>query len=304
MDITLATIGSGYNLTPLNDNMDTIESTINNELLHKTGGNNVISQSLDMDSNTIINVDTDANDPNCAANVAFVNDSVAGTDGIAVTVGLLTDNVRGSDTANVTAGNVTLTAEQSRSPFIKIINADAPGRVVTLTESADNPTNFIVQVSGTYPVTFELDTLGTTHTLQPERPYFFSYRYGVSCINLTTPIYDELVIPQNVVELSSSAGEVSIDLSSKASYYKLPLTENVTDIVLEFLSEDAEGYTIMVQITQHASSPKTVVWPASFKWAGGLAGVVSATNSAVDVLALTTFDNGATWRATLSNGFV
>lgn len=55
-DITLKPIRSGYNLSKINQNFETIEDVINGEIVHTTGGNNTMNQQLDMDSNRIINV--------------------------------------------------------------------------------------------------------------------------------------------------------------------------------------------------------------------------------------------------------
>lgn len=101
---------------------------------------------------------------------------------------------------------------------------------------------------------------------------------------------------------ASSAGTLTLNVAL-GDYFTTTLTENVTTLAFSNLPGAGLGTTLMLQITQHASSPKTFAWPASFKWAGGSAGTVSAVNSAVDVLAITTFDNGTTWRATLANGF-
>lgn len=186
-DIELYTIGSGYNLTPLNQNMVILEEVINNDVIHKNGGNNVMDQELDMDSNLIINLETDPDDLNCAANVGFVNDSVAGVAGIST----LVDNVRGHTSSNVTEGAVVLTEEESLAPFHKIVNTGFL-ETVTITESAAMPTMFFVQVSGDHNVTLAMDTLGTTYTLVPNRVYAFAYKYGVSCVNLMEGLYNEV----------------------------------------------------------------------------------------------------------------
>jgi hypothetical protein len=102
--------------------------------------------------------------------------------------------------------------------------------------------------------------------------------------------------------LTSAAGVVDIDCSL-GDYFTLTLTENVTSITFSNTAGAGYGATKMLKITQHASSAKTVAWPASFKWANGSAGVMSTTLSAIDVLAMTSFDNGTTWNVTLANGF-
>jgi len=102
--------------------------------------------------------------------------------------------------------------------------------------------------------------------------------------------------------LTSASGVVTINCAL-GDYFTLTLTENVTSIVFTNTVGAGYGMTKMVQITQHASSAKTVAWPASFKWASGSAGVVSTTLSAKDRMAITSDDNGTTWDATLANGF-
>ena len=71
-DITLKDIKSGYNLSKINDNFETIEDVINDEVVHSTGGNNVMSQDLDMNSERVLNLPTPVNNAE-AANKAYVD---------------------------------------------------------------------------------------------------------------------------------------------------------------------------------------------------------------------------------------
>lgn len=102
-----------------------------------------------------------------------------------------------------------------------------------------------------------------------------------------------------VTPISSSAGVVNLNLAL-GDYFTFALSENVTSITFSNLPGASRGATVAVLITQD-SSPRTVAWPASFKWAGAVAGAVSTGSGAVDMLAISTFDNGTTWHATLSN---
>jgi len=118
-----------------------------------------------------------------------------------------------------------------------------------------------------------------------------------------TPAQVKTFVRKNVqTALTSAAGVVNIDLSL-GDYFAITLTENVTSLTFTNLDGAGYGRTVMLQITQHASSAKTFAFPASFKWAGASTGVVSTGLSAVDVLAITTFDNGTAWRATLAKAF-
>lgn len=62
-DVTLDPITSGYNLSKVNSNFDKVEQKINEEIVHTVGGNNVMLQDLDMNSNAILNVGVDLTNP-------------------------------------------------------------------------------------------------------------------------------------------------------------------------------------------------------------------------------------------------
>jgi hypothetical protein len=105
----------------------------------------------------------------------------------------------------------------------------------------------------------------------------------------------------SVVSALSTSGSVAIDYSL-GDYFTLALAGNVSGFTFSNLPGAGKGASLMVRITQDATA-RTVAWPASFKWAGGTAGAVSTASGAVDVLAITTFDNGTTWDATLAKAF-
>ena len=69
-DIVLTPITSGYNLAKINANFVKVQNVINNEVLHLTGGNNVMAQNLDMNFHGLLNLRTDLNDPNSMLTLA------------------------------------------------------------------------------------------------------------------------------------------------------------------------------------------------------------------------------------------
>lgn len=106
-------------------------------------------------------------------------------------------------------------------------------------------------------------------------------------------------VDRNVVStLAVSSGNVTLDCSL-GDYFNLAPTENVTGWTI---SNVPPACTLMIEFTQD-STARTVAWPSSFKWAGGAPGAVSTGAGAKDVLAMTTFDGGATWRVTLAKAF-
>ena len=106
---------------------------------------------------------------------------------------------------------------------------------------------------------------------------------------------------RNTVTALATSGSVAVDYAL-GDYFTLGLAGNATLESPTNMPGAGKGVTLMFRITQD-STPRTLGWPASFKWAGGVAGVVSTASGAIDVLAITSFDNGTTWDATLAKAF-
>lgn len=68
-DIVLLPITNSANVSVVNDNNAKIQQSINEDILHLVGGNNTMLQQLDMNSNKIINIQTDPNDPDSMVTV-------------------------------------------------------------------------------------------------------------------------------------------------------------------------------------------------------------------------------------------
>lgn len=104
-----------------------------------------------------------------------------------------------------------------------------------------------------------------------------------------------------VTAVTPASGTLTLDYAL-GEYFTTAPTANITTLAFSNLPGAGKGATIMLRFTQD-TTPRTFAWPASFKWAGGVAGVVSAGSGAVDVIAMTTFDNGTTWRVTIAKAF-
>lgn len=102
-----------------------------------------------------------------------------------------------------------------------------------------------------------------------------------------------------VTNVSSSSGVVTLDYNL-GDYFTITLTENVTSWVINSPPGSGKGFSLMVQITQD-STPRTVAKPGTT--AGGTALNVSTGSGAIDVLAITSFDNGTTLRSSIAKAF-
>jgi hypothetical protein len=80
-DISLTPITSGYNLAKVNDNFDKIEEMLNNDVLNLDGGNNVMLQDLDMNSNALLNLGVDVDNPGSVLTVEVADQRYYNVDG-------------------------------------------------------------------------------------------------------------------------------------------------------------------------------------------------------------------------------
>ena len=105
---------------------------------------------------------------------------------------------------------------------------------------------------------------------------------------------------RNTVSVLATSGSVAVDYAL-GDYFTLALAGNVSGLTFSNLPGSGKGSTLAVRITQD-STPRTVTWPASFKWVGA-APSVSTGSGVVDLLVITTHDNGSTWLADLAKAY-
>ena len=92
---------------------------------------------------------------------------------------------------------------------------------------------------------------------------------------------------------SSTGGVLTLDMT-ESNVFTSTLTENVTTLTL---NNPAQGQTVNILFTQDATGSRTMAWPASFKWPGGTASVLSTNSNAVDLLVITYI--GTDWYASM-----
>ena len=104
--------------------------------------------------------------------------------------------------------------------------------------------------------------------------------------------------PNTAVSFSATA--MTVDCS-RGNVFATTFTANVT--VAPSISNPQDGQTINWFITQDATGSRTMTWPASFKWPGATAGVLSTAANSVDLLVATYRSSTSAWYVTLLKGF-
>ena len=108
----------------------------------------------------------------------------------------------------------------------------------------------------------------------------------------------EPIPSRNVVtEVAPVSNVLTLD-ASLGDYFKATLTANCTLSVINAL----QACTLSLDLTQ-GSPARTLLWPAGFKWQGGITKAISTATGAVDKLVISTTDSGATWLADLGKGY-
>jgi hypothetical protein len=92
---------------------------------------------------------------------------------------------------------------------------------------------------------------------------------------------------------SSSSGSLTID-TSLGNIFQVTLTEVITSTTFSNPPPSGTGYGMTVRVIQD-STTRTIAWPTSVDWSGGLAPEISQGSGEVDIFTFFTTDGGSTW---------
>jgi hypothetical protein len=91
-----------------------------------------------------------------------------------------------------------------------------------------------------------------------------------------------------------SAGALTLNLET-GNVFEVTLTGNVTSLTLANPPAAGRAGSATLILRQDATGGRTLAWPASVRWAGGMPPIVSPAANAVDIYAFLTRNGGATW---------
>lgn len=102
-----------------------------------------------------------------------------------------------------------------------------------------------------------------------------------------------------VSTLAIASGVVTIDARA-GDYYRLTLNANVATLSFSNLPVTGQACSLLVEVKQDATGGRTLALPGSFRRTAGSAPAVASAANALTLMALSTFDGGSTWWATLT----
>ena len=91
-----------------------------------------------------------------------------------------------------------------------------------------------------------------------------------------------------------SAGTLSLNLET-GNVFDVLLTEDVASLSLVNAPASGRAGAATLILRQDATGGRTLTWPSSVLWPGGVPPTVTAAANAIDVYAIVTRDEGTTW---------
>jgi len=107
----------------------------------------------------------------------------------------------------------------------------------------------------------------------------------------------DLSVTDRIQTVSISSGQLTLDLSS-ARLFSVVMTAAITSI--NITNATAAGASNFVLILSYSTVAYSVVWPASFRWANGLAPALTNINGKTDIFTIFSIDGGTTFYASIT----
>jgi hypothetical protein len=91
-----------------------------------------------------------------------------------------------------------------------------------------------------------------------------------------------------------SSGTLTLNLNTSQTFL-VSLNANITTLTISNTPADSNVLVGFTLILTADGTQRTITWPGSVKWAGGVAPTPTSTNNKKDVYSFITTDNGTTW---------
>jgi len=119
----------------------------------------------------------------------------------------------------------------------------------------------------------------------------------------TTVVDDnKIFLPNNASSVRTaptiSANTLAIDLNS-ATIFDVSLNANITTFSITNIQASGRTSSFIIIFTGDGT-PRSVTWPASFKWPNNTAPTITSTNTKKDIYTFFTVDGGTTWQALIT----
>lgn len=124
--------------------------------------------------------------------------------------------------------------------------------------------------------------------------------YNFADYNLARPtIKDYAETKQDVTAASST----TIDITA-GNVVVLSHGTNISTLTISNPSPTGSACSLtIIRIKDNSGTARTITWPASVKWSGGVAPTLTSSANAVDIISLVTYNAGTAWYANAALNF-
>lgn len=117
-------------------------------------------------------------------------------------------------------------------------------------------------------------------------------------VSATAPVVTGVVVTgteyvETKAAVSISSGALALNCAA-ANIFTVALNQNITSISFSNIPTSGYAYSMSLFFTADGTQ-RTISWPASVRFPYGVAPTMTATNSKVDTIVLTTYTGGTTW---------
>ena len=116
--------------------------------------------------------------------------------------------------------------------------------------------------------------------------------------SLTTPTVTKptlVALREQETSLVIAANSITINCDTATVFY-ISLNSNITTITFSNVPVAGKAFSVTLSI-EADGTPRTITWPASVKWPGGIAPTLTSTAGQTDTFVLYTYDAGTKWFA-------
>lgn len=121
---------------------------------------------------------------------------------------------------------------------------------------------------------------------------------NMNAYRILSPVFDRY--SEIVTSLTISQPTLTLNCQGGSQFYNMVLDTTITSLTVNGGMAANTAISITMILNQGTGGNKTITWPASFKWEGGVKPVLSTTAGAIDVVSAISYDRGVTYLAFLT----
>jgi hypothetical protein len=118
-------------------------------------------------------------------------------------------------------------------------------------------------------------------------------------MSVLSNVFNTYKYAEDSLAVTASTANTNLDLSLSSTFV-VTLGSNTTFSLTNFTAITNKLSNFNVILVNDATAGRTITWPASVKWAGGLVPPKTTTANAVDIWSFFTYNGGTTWVGSLA----